>query len=151
METINEELHTTNQEFQAKNEQLQDRTDELNRAKAFLESILASVESGIVVIDRDFEIMLWNGRAEDLWGLRSEEVIGRSLFSLDIGLPVENLTEPIRTFLAGDDDEDEQVLELEAVNRRGQSMIVQVTNTLRRGPERKTEGVVLLMRRVDDE
>jgi len=150
METMNEELRTTNQELHAKNEQLQDRTDELNRTNAFLESILASVESGVVVIDRDFEILLWNERAEDLWGLRKEEVVGRSLLSLDIGLPVGQLAEPVRSLIGGDDKQDEQVLELEALNRRGQSILVHVTNTLRRSPEEDVEGVVLLMRRVND-
>jgi len=150
METMNEELRTANQELQVKNEQLQSRTDELDRTNAFLESILASVESGVVVIDRDFEVLLWNERAEDLWGLRTDEVVGRSLLSLDIGLPVDKLAEPVRSFLSGEEHE-EQFLELEAVNRRGQSIVVHVTNTLRRGPERDVEGVVLLMRRVDDE
>jgi two-component system CheB/CheR fusion protein len=129
---------------------LQERTDELDQSNAFLESILSSVESGVVVINRDFEILLWNERAEDLWGLRSDEVVGRSFLGLDIGLPVEKLAEPVRSFLAGDHEEDEQVLELEAVNRRGQSIVVHITNTLRRGPEEEIEGVVLLMRRVND-
>jgi two-component system CheB/CheR fusion protein len=46
-----------------------------------VESILPSVEVGVVVIDRDFEILLWNERVEDLWGLKEDEVTGRSLLA----------------------------------------------------------------------
>jgi two-component system CheB/CheR fusion protein len=150
METMNEELRTANHELQAKNEQLRRQTEELDQTNVFLESILASVESGVVVIDQDFEILLWNGQAEDLWGLRAEEVEGRSLLSLDIGLPVEKLAEPVRTFLDDDSEETEQVIDLDAVNRRGKSILVRMSNTLRRGPEGEIEGVVLLMDRVGE-
>jgi two-component system CheB/CheR fusion protein len=149
METMNEELRTANRELQAKNEQLRERKEELNQTNAFLASILASVESGVVVIDRDFEILLWNEEAEDLWGLREEEVKGRSLLSLDIGLPVEKLAEPVRAFLNEETEDEEQVITLDAVNRRGQSIVVHITNTLRRGPEDEIDGVVLMMRRVE--
>lgn len=150
METMNEELRTANQELQAKNEQLRRRTDELDQTNAFLESILASVESAVVVIDQDFGILLWNDQAEDLWGVRAEEVEGRSLLSLDIGLPVEKLAEPVRNFLDDDLEETEQVIELDAVNRRGQSIVVRMSNTLRRGPEGEVEGVVLMMDRMGE-
>ena len=151
METMNEELRTANQNLQSKNKELRQRTEELNQTNAFLESILASVESGVVVINRDFEILLWNDRAEEFWGLRADEVKGRSLLSLDIGLPVEKLAEPVRDFLGGEPEEKEQVITLDAINRRGQSVVVHLSNTLRRGPEGEIEGVVLLMNQVDEE
>lgn len=142
---MNEELRTTNEELQDRNAELQERTEDLNQTRLFLKSILASVKVGVVVIDRDFEILLWNERAEDLWGLREEEVVGRSLLSLDIGLPVDRLAEPMRAFLSGEDEETEQEVSLQAVNRRGQAIEVQITNTLRRGPEGEAEGVVLVI------
>jgi len=149
METMNEELRTANRELQAKNEELLERKEELNQTNAFLASILASVESGVVVIDRDFEILLWNEQAEELWGLREEEVKDRSLLSLDIGLPVEKLAEPVRAFLNEETEDEEQVITLDAVNRRGQSIVVHISNTLRRGPKDEIDGVVLMMRRVE--
>jgi two-component system CheB/CheR fusion protein len=151
METMNEELRTTNEELQAKNQMLQERTKALDQANAFLESILASVEVGIVVIDRDFEILLWNERAEDLWGLREDEVVGRSLLSLDIGLPVEKLAEPVRNFLANEPGRVVEELTLDAVNRTGKAIQITITNTLRAGPEGETEGVVLVMEEQDEE
>lgn len=143
METMNEELQSANAELQSMNQELLERTRELDRTNAFLESILASVEVGIVVIDRTFEINLWNEQAEELWGLRSEEVIGQSLLELDIGLPVDELKEPVEQFLAGE-AEDEQV-SLEATNRRGQAIVCRVTRTIRRDTDGEPEGVVLLM------
>jgi two-component system CheB/CheR fusion protein len=146
METMNEELRTTNETFQAKNDELRQRTEELNQVRLFLESILASVEVGVVVIDSDFQVLLWNEEAEDLWGLREEEVVGRSLLSLDIGLPVGELADPVRALLAGELDEDGQPdLVLDAVNRTGKAIEIQITNTLRAGPEGAIEGVVLVM------
>jgi two-component system CheB/CheR fusion protein len=157
METINEELRTTNEELQTKNVELEQRTADLNQTKLFLESILASVDVGVVVIDRDFEILLWNEQAQNLWGLREPEVLGRSLLSLDIGLPVAELAEPVRALLADEGAETEpgtappeHEMSLEAVNRKGQVIEVQITNTLRRAPDGETEGVVLVIRKKED-
>lgn len=144
METMNEELQSANAELQAMNDQLHNRTRELNRVNAFLESILTSVDVGIVVIDRQFTITLWNERAEDLWGLRAEEVQGQSLLELDIGLPVEELEKPFQRFLAVENGEKEKI-ELNATNRRGQIIKCYVTRTIRRDPDGEPEGVVLLM------
>jgi PAS domain-containing protein len=55
-----------------------------------MKSILSSLRSGIIVIDRSFGVLIWNQVAEDLWGLRFDEVKGQSLFNLDIGCPRRN-------------------------------------------------------------
>jgi len=149
METMNEELRTANDELQSKNQELRERTDALGQTEVFLESILASLEVGIVVIDRDFDILLWNERAVDLWGLEEHEVKGRSLLSLDIGLPVGELAEPVRTFIEGDESGGELELILDAINRRGKSVRVSITNTLRLDPHGESKGVVLLMEEVE--
>jgi two-component system CheB/CheR fusion protein len=143
IETMNEELQSTNLELQTINDQLHHRTDELNRLNAFLESILASVDVGVVVINQEFRISLWNRRAEELWGLRAAEVKGRSLLELDIGLPVQELKKPVQQFLAGDTD-DEKII-IEAINQHGQSICCAISRTVRRGVDNKPEGVVLLM------
>jgi len=107
---MSEALRITNQELREKNEELEARAEEPARTNVFLESILASVESVVVMIDRDFEILLWNPRAEDLWDFREGEGKGSSLLSLNIGLPVNRLAEPVREFLAREDGEEEQTL-----------------------------------------
>lgn len=132
---MNEELQSANAELQEMNEQLRARTVELDQAHAFLESILASVDVGIVAIDREFKITLWNDRAEDLWGLHAGEVQGRSLLELE---------KPIKSFLAGEAGERQEVV-LEATNRRGQAILCSVSQTIRCGSDGKAEGVILLM------
>ena len=143
METINEELQSSNSELQAMNDQLRSRTTDLNRLNAFLESILSSVDVGVVVINRDFGIELWNDRAEDLWGLRANEVIGESLLTLDIGLPVNKLKEPIEQHIAGKSRNDKIILD--ASNRKGQPIRCVVTKTIRQDLDGELVGLVLLM------
>ncbi len=142
-ETMNEDLQAANNELQNMNEELRSRTRESRRAHAFLELILSSVDVGVVVVDRKFIITLWNERADDLWGLRASEVIGRSLLDLDIGLPVMELKKPIEQFLA--DKSQTQKVELNATNRRGKPIKCYITRTIRQDEYGEPEGVVLLM------
>lgn len=145
LETMNEELQSTNEELQTINNELSDRTTELNRSNTFLRSILGSLETGVVVIDTNFNILIWNYRVEDLWGLRTDEVLGNSLFGLDIGLPVDKLRIPLREVLSGRSQL--QQLVLEATNRRGRTIQCYITCTPFRGSE--IEGVILMMADTD--
>ena len=139
---MNEELQSTNEELQTVNEELRTRTEDLNHANAFFASVLGSLRSGAVVVNRNLDVMSWNSRAEDLWGLRAEEVQGKSLLNLDIGLPVKELRDGIRPVLSGELPHKEVVLD--AINRRGKSIRCRVSCTpLLAGRER--QGVILLM------
>lgn len=143
LETMNEELQSTNEELETTNEELRQRSDELNQVNAFLESILTSLRDGVIVVDRNLQVLGWNHRAEDLWGLRADEVQGKHLLNLDIGLPVDKLKAPIRQSLSSDGKGQEIVLE--AVNRRGKSIQVKVTCTPLIGLGRNIQGVILTM------
>jgi two-component system CheB/CheR fusion protein len=87
LETMNEELQSTNEELQTLNDEMRRRTEELNEVNAFLEAIFTSLRGGIVVVNQDLYIQIWNYKAEDLWGLRVDEVQGQHFLNLDIGLP----------------------------------------------------------------
>ena len=143
LETMNEELQSTNEELQTVNEELRQRTDEMNQLNAFLESVLGGMRAAAVVLNANLNVLIWNRRAEDLWGLRADEVQGRSMLNLDIGLPVGQLRDVIRPCLAGDSDH-QQVL-LDAVNRRGKKIQCRVTCTPLVTASKKREGVILLM------
>jgi len=143
LETMNEELQSTNEELQTVNEELRQRTDELNHSNAFLESVLASLRGAAVVVNRDLNVQVWNERAHDLWGLRQDEVRGKSILNLDIGLPVGELRAPIRACLA--DGVDYKELVLDAVNRRGKSVRCRVTCTPLLSPAKRRDGVILMM------
>ncbi len=142
LETMNEELQSTNEELQTVNEELRQRTDEMNQLNAFFESVLGSLSSAAIVVNQEFNVIMWNHRAEDLWGLRADEVQGRSFLNLDIGLPVGELRPAMRAVLGG---EEKKELALDAVNRRGKKIRCHVACTpLLRGKQ-KREGVILLM------
>ncbi|MEH2092274.1 CheR family methyltransferase [Nostoc sp.] len=145
LETMNEELQSTNEELQTINNELSERTTELNRTNIFLVSILKSLQTGIVVIDSSFNISIWNYMVEDLWGLRTDEVLGKSIFSLDIGLPVEQLRSLIRDSLSGKKQFQETILD--ATNRRGRQIKCYLAITPLLGIE--MHGAVLIMADVE--
>ncbi|HZS62710.1 MAG TPA: CheR family methyltransferase [Gemmatimonadaceae bacterium] len=145
LETMNEELQSTNEELQTINEELRTRSDELNDVNAFMESILGSFRGAVVVVDREYTILIWNGKAEDMWGLRRDEVDGRNFFSLDIGLPVHQLKRPMRLTLVGESD-GEQVI-VDATNRRGKAIQCLVSCMALMGREGR-QGVIVTMEQV---
>ena len=142
LETMNEELQSTNDELQTINDELQDRTGDLDRANGFLETILTSLRAGVVVVDPDLHVQAWNQQAQELWGLRPEEAVGRHFLNLDIGLPTELLRPMIRQTLAETADVGELVVA--AVNRRGRSIDVRVLASPLRSVD-TTVGVIMTM------
>ena len=147
LETMNEELQSTNEELQTINEELRQRTAELDQTNAFLNSILGSLRAGVVVVNTQFNILSWNDEAENMWGLRFDEVKGQSVLSLDIGLPVEQLREPIRNCLANNGDRQELILE--AINRRGRTIQCRLSINPLIGHKKERQGVILLMEEVE--
>jgi two-component system CheB/CheR fusion protein len=148
LETMNEELQSTNEELQAINEELRERSEELNQVNGFLGAILASLQSGVVVVNQDLQVQIWNHKAEDLWGLRADEVQGRYFLNLDIGLPSEQLHQPIRICMAGESESHE--VTLDAINRRGKAIACKVTCAplkISSSPNQEiiVQGVILLM------
>jgi two-component system, chemotaxis family, CheB/CheR fusion protein len=124
LETMNEELQSTNDELETMNEEQASRSVELDRANLFLEGILGSMGVGVVVLDREQRVQVWNANSTELWGLRADEVEGQHFLALDMGFPVERLKEPIRAMMNGDQEESQH--EVEAITRRGRKVSCQV-------------------------
>jgi two-component system CheB/CheR fusion protein len=143
LETMNEELQSTNEELQTVNEELRVRTDEINHVNAFLQSVVGSLTAGAVVLNQNLNILMWNHKAEDLWGLREDEVKGQSLLNLDIGLPVARLRAIIRSCVSGEADRNEIVLD--ATNRRGKAIKCRVACSPLVAHNKQRQGVILLM------
>jgi len=143
LETMNEELQSTNEELETTNTELRVRSDELNHANAFLASVLSGLEAGVAVVDPDFQVLAWNDRAEDMWGLRADEVRDRHLLNLDIGLPVEHLRAPVRAVLTKESPQ--AGLIVEAVNRRGKRVQTSIRVTPLRGSVDGILGAIILM------
>ncbi|MBE9143599.1 CheR family methyltransferase [Planktothrix mougeotii] len=149
LETMNEELQSTNEELQTVNDELQRRGEELNQANAFLQSILTSLKGGVVVLNRDLQVQIWNYKSEDLWGLRHEEAIKQNFLNLDIGLPVDKLRQPIRICLSGEINQASKVI-VNAINRRGKSIQCQVNCSPLMGSQGQIQGVILLMEELEE-
>jgi two-component system CheB/CheR fusion protein len=148
LETMNEELQSTNDELQSINDQLQVSTARLDDANAFLENVLANLRAGVAVVDRDLRVRSWNRRAEDLWGMRSSEVVGEHFLNLDIGLPFE----PLRPLLRGASTPNGAAasITLDAVNRRGRPITVRVAFTpMSDDGGRSSDGAIVVMESSD--
>jgi two-component system, chemotaxis family, CheB/CheR fusion protein len=143
LETMNEELQSTNEELQTTNDEIRVRSEELNELNGFLESILTSLRAAVVVVDADLKVLVWNERAEDMWGLREEEARGKHILGLDVGLPIEQLKKPMRSVLTHGNGHES--LKLEAINRRGRPIEVQVTTSPLRTRAKAVRGVILLI------
>ena len=76
----------------------------------------------------------------------ADEVQGKSLLNLDIGLPTHELRSMVRGTLAGDDAPNE--VTLDAVNRRGKKIKCRVSSSPLVTAGKKRDGVILMMEEV---
>ncbi len=143
LETTNEELHSANEEMRTLNDELNERSTELNRLNTYLRSVLSSVRAGVAVLDHDLKVSLWSRQAEEMWGLRAEEVQDRNFLNLDMGLPVEQLKPLMKALQTGGSTYEE--LALEATNRRGRPIRCRVRGTPLGETPKDIQGIVLLM------
>jgi two-component system CheB/CheR fusion protein len=97
----------------------------------------------MVIVDREMRVVVWNRGCEDLWGLRSDEVAGELLVSLDIGLPFEDIKPLIGKAFVDPDITAETVID--AVNRRGRAAKVRVMCSGFRSASGSASGALLLM------
>ncbi len=148
LETMNEELESTNTELEAINTELQQRSIQLDHLNTFMQQVLANFEFGVAVLDKDLRVQLWNRRAEDMWGIRSDEAVGQPLLTLDIGLPMPELAEPIRQCLLGPDGRQE--IRVPATNRRGRHFTCRLQCSAMPSAN-SAPGVIVLMEAVEEE
>jgi two-component system CheB/CheR fusion protein len=147
LETTNEELQSGNEELETMNEEMRVRTAELDEARSFLEGVLSSIAAGVVVLDAGLAVRSWNRGAQELWGLRADEVRGQPFFGLDFGLPTDRASEMVQECLAS--GRRTGPTQIGAVNRIGRSIVCMVTCSPLNGTG--GEGVVLLMEEVSDD
>jgi two-component system CheB/CheR fusion protein len=124
------------------NDELRQASDELNEVNSFMESILASLNAGVVVTDQELVVQAWNDQAADLWGLRADEVHGQHLVNLDIGLPLEQVIPLLRSTIA---DGSVQEAVLDATNRRGHAIRCRVRTSPLQTSGGEARGVIVVM------
>lgn len=138
---MNEELQSTNEELSTTNEEVQHRTAAVDSANRFLETVLGSLTSAVAVVDRDLRVVRWNRAAEELWGLRADEVRNQRLLDLDIGLPVAQLREPLRGCVS---ELGSHLMSVAAVNRRGRAVHCEI-RCISLGDASEPQGAVIVM------
>jgi two-component system CheB/CheR fusion protein len=129
------------------NDEQRARAREMDRLNLFLEGILGNLGVGVAVLDEEQRVQIWNESAFELWGLRAEEVEGHHLQSLDMGMPLDALWEPIRLAL-GDAARSSEVV-LDAVNRRGRTFRCEVRVLPLVSPQGRRYGAIMLMSEQD--
>lgn len=125
LETMNEELRSTNTELESSNWAQRTVTHRIETNNTFLASVVDNLGASIIVLNQSHQVLVWNEHASHIWGLRQDEVLGRNLFALDIGFPVHELKEPLRS--VGVSADAKISLVTEAVNRRGKKIKCRVT------------------------
>ena len=140
LETTNEELESGNEELETMNEEMRIRSAELDEARGFLTGVLASIVAGVVVLDSALRVRSWNRGAEELWGLRGQEVNDQPFFGLDFGLPISELRAAVDECRTS--KQRTGPIELAAVNRIGRSIVCSIACSPLEG---YGDGVVLLM------
>jgi two-component system, chemotaxis family, CheB/CheR fusion protein len=143
LETMNEEMQATNEELQTINDELGQRTIELNQLNAFLESIWAGLEGAVTVLDPDLRVLVWNPGAEDLWGVRQDEVQGQHFLNLDIGLPIDQVRPALRAAMGGENGTQSAVIQ--ATNRRGRTVVCRVTCSPLLDSDKTLRGVIMVV------
>jgi two-component system, chemotaxis family, CheB/CheR fusion protein len=124
LETTNEELQSGNEELETMNEEMRIRSAELDEIRLFFEGVLASIAAGVVVLDSGLQVRSWNRGAEDLWGLRTDEVQQQPFFSLDFGLPTDDLRDMVQQCM--DTRQRLGPLDVVSVNRLGRTITCSV-------------------------
>jgi len=148
LETMNEELQSTNQEMETVNDELTMSNQAYDEINALLSAIMASMSGGVVVLDENLRVQVWNKQMEELWGLRENEVLQRTLFNLDIQLPVDQLTGTIRKSLTG--AAPKQNVNLRAINRRGREFDCLIFCAPLKDKQQNIKGVVIEMRDISE-
>jgi two-component system CheB/CheR fusion protein len=108
-----------------------------------MESILGSLGAAVIVVNRDLIVQVWNRQAEDLWGLREDEMVGQHFLNLDSGMPSAQLKTLVRSVIFDGEQRGEK--SLDAVNRRGRPVRLRVAATPLMSGTNEPAGALLLM------
>ncbi len=103
---------------------------------------MRGLDAGVVVVDSELKVVAWNRWTENAWGLREEEAVGHLIVSLDIGLPVKQLEQPLRQAAANATPSESVV---DALDRRGRTMKCRVRIAPLMYDDRSTRGAVIML------
>jgi PAS domain S-box-containing protein len=97
-------------------------------------AILANIADGIVAVDRDGEVVLWNAAAEEITGVPQEEAIGRSTLQV------------LQRQLESDEDESRPGQRLVSILRGGEEVWLSLSEAIMRDPLGAVAGRIFAFR-----
>jgi PAS domain S-box-containing protein len=103
---------------------LQEKAFELQRLTEYNENILESMDSGILVLDLESQVMRWNRAMESLYGKSRQEILGRSL---DDVFPASFLEALRGSLVLGSHEEIAHIYKLHLPTANGRSLMVNVS------------------------
>ena len=123
-----------------------ERTRELHRAEAELSRVVSLSADGIIGLDSEDKVRLWNKGAEALFGYAEEEVVGRNLDQLILPGGPRNRRE--EEYLRRTVEESGAVVAYQTVRRAksGELVPVGITQTLLRDDEGEVTGSSVIVR-----
>jgi two-component system, chemotaxis family, CheB/CheR fusion protein len=148
IEAANEELCASNEQLQVANQELRSSAEAANEYLLYAESVLGSINAGIVVLDSRLDVLSWNRWSENVWGLRADEVIGESVMSLDFGLPIRKLRSDIDAVLS--EELHAAIRDLDAIDRHGRRTVCRVTVSPLVFEGDSVHGIVLLIEDISE-
>ncbi len=100
LETTKEELQSMNEEISTLNEELLHRNAELSQSNADLQNIFASIDTPLVLVDRELRIRQFSPRATEVFGVAPTD-LGAGLAAMSWTLAPSGLLDFCREVLAG--------------------------------------------------
>ena len=98
LQSTNEELHSVNEELYTVNAEYQAKIQELTELNTDLDSLMASLDVGVVVLNEDLTIRRFNQEAVQSINIRQND-IGRPIGDLSINVEFEDLITEIKRVL----------------------------------------------------
>jgi PAS domain S-box-containing protein len=103
---------------------LREKADELQRLTEYNENILESMDSGILVLDLESQVVRWNRAIEALYGKNRDEILGRSLDDI---FPTSFLEALRGSLVLEDHEEIAHIYKLHLPTADGRSLMVNVS------------------------
>jgi two-component system NtrC family sensor kinase len=120
------------------------RAEELALLKEFNESIVESINVGLLAVDSEGKLTRFNTTAEDLFGIRREEAVGRKveeIFAADFAETLAKLLGKSRWNL----QEVRHAYKMPVTTRDGESFILNIAVAPLRSPEGERTGAILVL------
>jgi PAS domain S-box-containing protein len=102
---------------------LREKADELQRLTEYNENILESLDSGVLVLDLEGLVVRWNRALESLYGMRREQVLGKTLDDI---FPSPFLEALRGSLVLGRQEEIDHIYKLHLPTEDGRSLMVNV-------------------------